>query len=385
MPGTDQPSNRRTVLKLLGSGVATVGGVVHSAAASGRDTTVETLRGSSNSPLTSGEIRERRNRIVEDHAAARSDDSRLVLTDVAETVGDSRVLAYNIISDGAGVPREQFATRDGAADAPGVGAQQTDRLHDEADEMLERATSQNPTPEISTRSRESWYEWRNYGHTDVVHEFPRAEFGARPGRVSFENSVRRDRDADRIGARTQVRMDPGRQLCAESGIDGFCTSPVHVEYRNKSAEVVQDWDMPANSVPTEQLLTGIHSGKVADTEETRLALIDLDVSRSGPARWVGYESSVSVPGAELIDATTFDTGQSRHKFNVDSPASNSAINSATFEFGSVARWDADCSGGLDSQTILTVDTDFEWGLDVPIVTWGVVVSHSRKFTYTTYC
>ena len=384
MPETNQPSNRRTVLKLLGSGVAAVGGVVGSTVASGRDTAVETLRGSPNSPLASSEIRKLRNRLLERHVSTNT-DRRVVLTDLEETVEDSRVLGYNITVDDAGVPREQFATRDGVADAPGVGTQQTDRLHDEADEMLERATSHDPTPELSTRdNHENWYEWLEYGHTDMIHEFSEAEFGARPGRVTVENSVRRDRDADRIGTRTRARMEPGRQLC-ESDVDGFCTSPVHVEYKNKSAEVVQDWDMPVNSVPTEELLTGIRAAGVADTGETRLASIDLDISKPDPAGWVSYESGVSVPGAELIDATSISSGQSRHKFSVDSPASVSSGATAAFQIGSVAEWDPDYgSDPVVPRRVLTVDAEFSWGLSLPVVSWASVSSNKQVLSYITH-
>jgi|GEM_PF-2098887 len=375
-------SSRRTVLELLGSGVAAASGVSRlSAAASERGTAVETLRGSPNSPLTPEEVDERRRAFVERHAP--TDSRRVVFTDLEETVGDSRVLGYNLTVDDAGVPREQFATRSGPADAPSVGARQADRLHDRADELLAEATAQEePSNEISTRdNQERWRTWIEHTITDTVHEFPKAGDGTRPGRVRFENRVSEDRDANRIGARTRVRMEPGRQICAESDVDGFCPSLPHVEYRNKFGEVTHDWDAAINDAPAHQSLTDVSTG-LSDEEQTQLASIGLDVERSDPAGWVGYETRVSVLGADVVDATVAGAGQSRHKFDVDSPASVSAKTTAEFEIGSVARWSPEYGGGsASSRRILGIGGTFEWGVSLPFVGWGNTVSSEREFVY----
>ena len=392
MSNHSQMSSRRTVLKLLGSfAVATAGAPQLSAAAKGDFATVKTLRGSKNSPLSLSEIEELRTQLVQRDAPTRESGSpRVVLTDLEETVGDSRVLAYNLILDDSGVPREQFATRDGVADAPGVGTQQADRLHDKADEMLEKARSESGSSgEFSPREdQDDWSEWISYGYTDTVYEPVKGEYGNRPGLVEFKNQVRKDSDADRLGARVRVQMEPGRQICRQSDLNGFCF-PSYVEqegYKNKFSKVSHDWDMSVNNTPTEELITGVDPmGQVSNVTKSRSASIGLDISRTGPAASVGYSSSVTLPGAQLIDATVSTSGEKDHLFEINSPESPSSTNNAVFEVGSAAKWDPNCGGGFNPYNILTVDTELEWGIDAPLITWGDVVSDSKSFTYTTYC
>ena len=119
--------------------------------------------------------------------------------------------------------------------------------------------------------------------------------------------------------------------------------------------------------------------------EGRPASIRFEVSKSGPATSVGYGSTVALPGAEVIDSVDVTSGRTNHEFKVNSPASRSSKYSATFEFGSVAEWNPSCGSGFSPHTILVVNTDFKWGINVPIINWGDVVSHSKRFTYTTYC
>ncbi len=181
MSNENKGSNRRTVLKLLGAsaaGTATVPGFVHAKSDDGVVT--ETLRGSSRSPLTAGEIKALRKKFTAKHAPKKQGRIRGAFVGLDETLGDSRILAYNIVGDGNSVPREQFATRDGAADAPGVGVQNTgDRLHKKADEMLTEAKAKANSDSASgsdvsiSSSEYDWSNWYSYGSTDLYHEFPK--------------------------------------------------------------------------------------------------------------------------------------------------------------------------------------------------------------------
>ncbi|MCF2208529.1 hypothetical protein KVP02_12865 [Halobacterium salinarum] len=182
-------------------------------------------------------------------------------------------------------------------------------------------------------------------------------------------------------------MEPGRQICND-GQDGYFTPTVQDVYNNKSATVVQDWDMPVNDIPKEELITGTDpEGQVDDVTGTRSASISLGASSGGISGSVGYSSSVNFPGAELTDATTLATGEAEHQFKINKPSHNSSTNNAVFEVGSVAQWEPDCANDRrpTRRTMVIIDVDLQWGLDVPVGKWGDVISDNKSFSYVTTC
>jgi hypothetical protein len=378
---------------LLGAsaaGTATIPGFVH--AQSDDELVTETLRGSSRSPLTTGEIKALRQKFTAKYAPKKKGQIHGAFIGLEETFGNSRILAYNIVSDGSSAPREQFATRDGAADAPGIGTQgASDRLHEKADELLAEAKANSgnvSTSDVTVSSESDWSDWYSYGSTDLYHEFPKmGDYDVRPGNVKFVNDVRKAPNKPRAGARAKVRMEPGRQICND-GFDEYCSPTIQDGYKNKSATVFQDWDKPVNATPTDELITGTDpEGQISDITTTRTVSISLEGSQDGISGSVGYSSSVSMPGAELVDATTLASGEAEHQFNINSPSSNSSTNNAVFEVGSVADWDPDCAndGYPTQRAMMDIDVDLQWGLDAPLVKWGDVISDSKSFKYVTTC
>ncbi|MEZ3116532.1 hypothetical protein RYH80_11495 [Halobaculum sp. MBLA0147] len=390
MSDESRTSSRRTVLKLLGSGAVAAGTAPRLVRAAADAVVAETLRGNSGKPLKHEQIRAVRRRFAAKHAPRDGGRPQVAFTDLSETIGDSRVMAYNVVSDGSGAPREQFATRDGPADAPGVGSERSDRLHEKADEMLADAkAAAESSGGLSIQSTgDNWSDWYQYGSTDLYHEFPKmGDYDVRPGNVKFVNDVRKAPDQDRAGARVKLRMEPGRQVCND-GFDGYCSPTIQDGYKNKRAVIFQDWDQPVNSTPTEDLLTDTDpEGQISDVTTTRSVSLGLEASKSGVAASVGYSSSVTLPAAELVDATTLAAGESEHKFDVNSPKSNSSTYNAVFEVGSASRWTPDCAadGRATRRVMLDVHVDLQWGLDTPLTAWGDVISDDKSFTYVTYC
>lgn len=392
MSDDKKKTGRRKVLKLLGSGATAVATAPRvSAARTRRGVVADTLRGSSRSPVSIGDIKRLRRQFAEDHGPGKGGKPSGAFVDLKRTVADSRIIGYNIVGDGETTPREQFTTRDGVAKNP-TGSRKTrkDRLHEKADEMLEDAKEQvGAAPSLSISSTEAdWSDWYSYGSTDLYHEFPRmGAYDTRPGNVKFENEVRKYPGEPRAGARSKLRIEPGRQVCND-GFDAYCTPTVQDGYQNKSATVFHDWDKSVNATPTDELITGTDpEGQISDVTTSRTVSLSLEASGSGFAGSVGYSSSVTLPGAELVDATTLAAGESEHQFTVNSTASNASTNNAIFEIGSAARWDPDCAddGRATQRSMMDIDVDLQWGLDVPLSTWGDVISTSKSFGYVTYC
>jgi len=113
----------------------------------------------------------------------------------------------------------------------------------------------------------------------------------------------------------------------------------------------------------------------------------LEVAKD-PSLSIGFSSSVSFPGAQLIDKTTKATGRSEHTFRANNASSSAAKNNAVFEVGSLAECEFGClaspSPGQES-TVLEIDVGLKWGLDSPLMNWAHVESDEKSFSYTTWC
>lgn len=386
----DSGSKRRSVLQLLGAGAVGGTSISQVAAAQENDIGYETLRGNSKAPLTPGKIRSARKRFIESRGNGRSEGPSTAVLDVSETVGDDRVIGYNIVANGNGVFKEQFAARGDEASNPGRGvADAEDRLQVKADEMLAQAVENAKGQRFTRLSLDAnWSDWNSFGSTDLYYEWPKLDNdgdNARPGNIKFVHDIRRSPDGPRIGARSEIRMEPGRQLCND-GFDEYCT-PTRIQdgYQNKKAVVFQDWDQLINETATDELITDTDpEGQITDVTTTRSVSLSLEASRDGLSGSVGYSSSVSMPGAELRDATSLAAGETEHKFIVNSAESPSSENNAVFEVGSAADYNTSC-GSFNRQRYLDITVDLEWGLDAPLIEFGSVKSGSKDFYYYTYC
>lgn len=390
MSGNNQSSNRRTVLKALGAGAASLATTAGASMAASGSVPSESLRGTVDDPVGTKRIRTLRKRFARKHSS--TDRSQRAFLGASETFADDKVIGYNVLVGADGSPREQYVTRGSSTAGPAgtagsVGAVET-HLHGKADELLAQATAEQSTSTRSVTTQSSfdidWSNWNLYGSTDVYHEFaPDPEYDTRPGAVEFVNEVRRSPDDPRMAARSKVRMEPGRQLCND-GFDEYCTPTVQTGWTNRSATVNIDWDQIVNETPTEELIVGTDpEGQVSDVTTTRTASIALELARD-PSLSVGYSSSVTLPGAELVDKTSLMSGRSEHEFAVNSPKSNSSKNNAVFEVASGAKFQTTCTN-LIKQRIVDIDVDLAWGLDAPILKWANKTTNNKTFLYYTYC
>ncbi|SDN53354.1 hypothetical protein SAMN05192554_1611 [Haloarchaeobius iranensis] len=324
-----------------------------------------------------------------------------VFVDPDAAFEDKQIIGYNVVATEGEGPREQFVTRSRSPDrgesisdaAAGI----EDRLHSKADELLDSATqeltaSSDRTPETSAEYDIPWSEWNSVGGTDVYNEYPFKSHNwgeSRPGMVEIESDVRRSPEDPRIGARSMIRMEPGRQVCnsSVSNNDEYCIpGSTYNGWRNRSAKVFHDWDKSANDTPTDDLIEDYDpTNDLGDVTKSRTASMSLNIARD-PSLTVGYSTSVAIPGAELIDKTTKATGRTKHSFEINSVGSNASMYNAEFEIGSVAEWEAGCSspGGA---TILDIDIDLGWGIPnaVPGFKWLNTAGDSETFSYETYC
>lgn len=391
MSGNNQPLNRRTVLKTLGISATSLAATIETTKTVKADESVphESLRGTNDNPIPTDQIDRIRGQFVEKQLSGMA-KSKLAFLETNETFLDDQILGYNILINRNGIPREQYVTRGSRTvkepeTVDSATAVET-RLHQKADDLLaEAVTGQRSSADsVSTRADYDfdWSNWTEYGSTDVYHEFERdPEYDTRPGAVEFVNEVRRSPDDPRMAARSKVRMEPGRQICND-GFDEYCTPTVQTGWTNRSATVNMDWDQIVNETPTEELIVGTDpEGQVNDVTKTREASIDLELSRD-PNLSVGYSSSVTLPGAELVDKTTKMTGRSEHEFSVNTPDSNSSKNNAVFEVGSAAKYQTSC-GDLTRSRILDIDIDLAWGLDLS--GWVNKTTNGKTFYYYTYC
>ncbi|WP_255192016.1 hypothetical protein [Natronobeatus ordinarius] len=229
-----------------------------------------------------------------------------------------------------------------------------------------------------------WDEWSFFGSTDTYLSFESNKCAEYTGKVEFTNSVRKSSSDNRIGARSKVRMEPGRQLCND-GLDDYCCdgNALYTGWRNKGATVYHNWDQALNEIDTSDLIQGTDpEGQIEDISRTRGAQIGVGLS-SNPSLTIGYSSSVSMSGAELIDATSKASGYSEHQLDID-PEAHSATNNAVFEVGSVSAWDWDCSDWHDplGMTALEIDVELEWGVQL-FGNWQGSQSDEHSFTYLT--
>jgi len=176
-------------------------------------------------------------------------------------------------------------------------------------------------------------------------------------------------------------METGRKIC-NNGFDENCTPTVQTGWANRKKIVNMDWDQFVNEKPTEDLIIGTDpEGQISDITTTRTASIELSLARD-PSLTVGYGSSVTLPGAELVDQTSLKSGRSEHEFSVNNPDSNSSKNNAVFEVGSIAEYQSDC-GDFNQSRILSIDVDLAWGLDLS--GWVNKTTNNKSFYYYTYC
>lgn len=388
MTGTNQPLNRRTVLKALGVGAASLT-TAGTALATGQSVPHQSLRGTVNNPVGTKRIEALRKRFAKKHSG--KGKSERAFLGVEEAFGSDQILGYNVVAGADGTPREQYVTRAStSADAPERAANPRAverRLHGKADDLIAQAVSEQTTTTDGVTTQSSydidWGNWNQYGSTDVYHEFaPDPEYDTRPGAVQFVNDVRRSPDDPRMGARAKVRMEPGRQLCND-GFDEYCTPTMQTGWTNRSATVNIDWDQYVNETATEDLIVGTDpEGQITDISTTRTASIALELSRD-PSLSVGYSSSVQLPGAELVDKTSLMSGRSEHEFSVNDQKSNSSKNNAVFEVGSAAKYQTTC-GDLNRSRIVDINVDLAWGLDAH-GTWANKTTNNKSFYYYTYC
>lgn len=407
---------RRTALKSVGAtmfgSLATgiVGGAV--AAQSDSDSTdgvdYATLRGTEDDPITSEEIESLR----ADLASFGEESTAIV--DPESTFADDQIIGYNVVVDESGKPREQYVARASSSGSTGenekhssdqvrkhgdrpvaesVGSPDADaRLHEKADAYVEAGVAEERKRSRISKTASGdweidWDEWYTLGRTDVYWEPDEKDsYRAKVGNVEFKHEVVRSPDYDRAGARSKIRMEPGRQICND-GLDDYCTTSIQDGYSNKGATVHHDWDQPVNPTDTDDLIVNTDpEGQVSDVTGSRGYSLGLDIARE-PSLSVGFSSSVSFPGAQLIDATTKSTGRSEHKFRVNSSDSPSASNTAVFEVASLAGYEKPCttSPPLYQRNVLDIDVDMEWGLNPPIMNWAHTESKTKSFAYTTWC
>ncbi|WP_408956787.1 hypothetical protein [Natrinema sp. 74] len=127
-------------------------------------------------------------------------------------------------------------------------------------------------------------------------------------------------------------------------------------------------------------------GQISDVTSTRGYSLGLDIAKE-PSLTIGFNSSVSFPGAQLIDKTSKTTRRSEHALEMNSADSTSASNNAVFEVGSIAAYQKGCvaSPPLYERTLLEIDVDLEWRLNVPVGDYGHTESTTKSFGYATWC
>ncbi|ELY62706.1 hypothetical protein C490_17377 [Natronobacterium gregoryi SP2] len=362
------------------------------------------IRGTYEDPITSETIKETRDSIIEGY----TNTTEQLLLKPQQAFEADRIVAYNVVLEENGRPKEQYVTssgpnRSGSRDERSEDEERirarTTRMHERADAMLEdvlKGKSKTKTTDDATA--EDWDvdfgDWSYFGGSSIYHHFDEAGGIAdnpRPGGVDFDITIRKDEDEQRIGARTFMRFEAGRELCND-GHDEYCIDgTVHTGMRNKKAVIKQDWDKGANGVSTEDLLTGVDpTNDLDDTTTSRQASIGLDLSRD-PGLSVGYSSGVTLPEASLTDRTTMPSGFSHHEFEVNSSDGDSAKYSAEIEVGSAARYDfSQCDEGThpvpDPIDVVEIDIEeIEWGLRLPGTGWVNTHSDDRQFTYSRTC
>lgn len=404
MDGNKRSMDRRTVLQAIGVGAV---GIPSTAMAANNDeesdsVRSETIRGQSDKPVTIEQIEAVRKRFTKTYSA-NGETSEYTLVNAEEAFGDKRIYGYNIIGTESDGPKEQYVTRavssgNGAVSTNGAGPDTEKRLHEKADELLNRATTEmsaSTESEVQASSSEydiPWSDWYSLGSTDVYNEYPAKSHNwgeSRPGMVEIESDVRSSPDDPRVGARTRIRMEPGRQICnsSVSNSDEYCIpGSTYNGWRNRSATVFHDWDQFSNGTPTDELIEDYDpTNNLGDLTTSRTASMSLNVARD-PSLSVGYSTSVAIPGAELVDKTTKATGQTKHSFVINSVGSNSSTQNAEFEVGSVAEYEPDCAS-FGTANFLDIDIDLGWGIpnSVPYLKWLNTSSDSEHFYYDRYC
>lgn len=396
MSDKKQQTGRRKVLKLLGTGAVGSATIPKLSQAGGKDSVAyETLRGTAINPVGVEEVRATRRRFGGKHARKEKGRPDFGYLGTQDAFGEDQIIGYNVVSGSGGGIREQYITRGDSSSGGTVGTASTDdagRLRNKADTMLEDAKkeeAESASSSLSTSSTEvDWNSWAQFASTDVYHEFPRMDYDKRPGAVKFENDVRASFDNPRIGARSALKMEPGRQICNSSyeNADQYCTTDVVQDgFLNRNALVYHDWDKEYNQVPTDDLIEDDDpDNQLSSVTQSRSVSLQLSASKSGPSGTIGYSSSVSIPGAELIDKTTQATGQTKHELEISAPGETSARNNAEFEIGSIAEWEPSCGSQSGAVSYLDINVDLQWGLDV-FGNWGNSVSDSKDFSYYTNC
>lgn len=401
MSGKDQKSTRRTVLKSIGAGTIALSATGLSGIGASQTIPHKTLRGSLNDPVSTDEIESLREAFAKNHSQTAKGEPNAAFVDPAEAFGTDVILGYNIVST-TGTPKEQYVTANEPSlsvstetDSQSVsGTESTEsRLHQKADELLSSELETSQTNGVTTMaSDQDWENWNPFGSTDVYYEGfdPDSDYGVKPGIVEFVIDIRRSPDDPRIGARSKLRMEPGRQVCnSETGdYKDYCSgSTVQTGWRNRNSVVYHDWDYSVNDTPTDDLIVGLDpEGQISDVTGTRSASLNLNLARE-PSLSVGYSSGVSFPGAQLVEQTTKRTGRAKYKFKVNKSTSPSAKNTAVFEVGSTARYETSGCGDFYREQYFGFDSDFLWSFKNPTpgIDWVNETRDSKSFSYYTYC
>lgn len=390
---------RRNVLKGIGTGAAALTATGLSGTTAGQSLPYKTLRGTIQDPISIDEIKSIRKSFANKHSQTERGEPNHAFLDPSDPFGDGLIIGYNVLPTD-GTPKEQYVAMPNPSTRASEGTISTEsttrpkstneRLHQKADELLTRELQTAQTDTITTSSTYDidWSDWYSFGSTDVYYQGfdGDADYNTKPGNVEFTIDIRRSSDNPRIGARSKIRMEPGRQVC-NAGYSDYCTDEVvQTGWRNRHAIVYHDWDQNVNNTPTDDLIVGTDpAGQVDDITTTRTATLSLNIAED-PSLTLGYSSSVSFPAAVLIDKTTKKTGRSKHKFQVNSPTSYSSKNNAVFEVGSAAKYQTNC-GDFYKQQYFEFTADFMWSLKnvAPLIDWVNEEKQSKSFSYYTYC
>lgn len=229
----------------------------------------KSLRGQITDPLSTTQIQSARQKFTK-KALDKAEPSEYALLNADHGFESRRIIGYNIIGSPTNGIKEQYITQEAGMGEMAVSTSTVspieDRLHKKADELLEKAISEQTsatrsTIEASTSEYDiAWNEWLPLGSTDYYGEYlPKSEnWGeSKPGRVEIVSDIRRSPDSSRAGARTHVRMEPGRQICNSRAADreDYCIPLSDWDgWRNRDATVYHDWDTSGNNTPTSDLI-----------------------------------------------------------------------------------------------------------------------------------
>lgn len=420
---TGQP-NRRDVLRGVGGTVIGTLAISGKTVAESTEKSGETddgvrykqLRGSTGDPISPAQVKQCRQEfrdsvgVMSASDADGDEDGLKAVLDPEPAFRRDEIIDYNVIEEPNGGLREQYIARQSSQTRYRWGTRSTSadttqterRLHEKADEMLEEtlerdgASVQTTADTASVDDELEWDDLASAGGTDVWLEGPSGRDSARAGRVKLNIDLGASSEYERAGARSRIRMVPGRNLCKAYDNDDYCV-PTYARagYRNKNAAIKHDWNQLVNEFDASELITDMApAGQMSDVTTTESFSLGLDISRGGGLS-VGYSSSITMPGASLYEKSNLKAGVTMHELSAD-PNTASAKYPAVFEVASTAKYSKDddvCHKGRPPYrhyTFLEIGVNLTWALKIATGLpktgwWGASESDDRKFTYETVC